>query len=240
MRNEAPDETGSLAHRRNRRRKQAIAGVAGLAVLGAGAYLVTSQVVENSRTETREAAVPAPVNSVERTPTVASSSPSASAVPSTSTVSTPDSVSPSPSPTRSMTDDERIAKARAEARKKGVSVKRPLIPPRAAADEAVTVTAKTTVLNNGSTLRMVSALGDLTGQREHAWAADAGEPVGDARCTQNFHFSNNTVASERPTMLLCWRITEDKSVLAVAVAKQGRPSKQDTVTALAQTWSKLS
>ena len=56
------------------------------------------------------------------------------------------------------------------------------------------------------TLRIVSARGDLTGQRELKWAADAGHLVGTARCTKNFRIGTQPSASVKPTMLLCWRL----------------------------------
>ncbi|WP_328460488.1 hypothetical protein OHA21_29950 [Actinoplanes sp. NBC_00393] len=97
----------------------------------------------------------------------------------------------------------------------------------------------TGTLRDGETLRVVSAKYDLTGQREMLWAADKGHKVGDASCTQRFRFSNDTKPTERPSMLLCWRTSEAKSVVTVAVTKEGRPSEEKTVAALQKEWMKL-
>src|SRR5690348_5422495 len=47
----------------------------------------------------------------------------------------------------------------------------------------VKVTSSGSIAKDKATLKVVTAHTDLTGQRELAWAADAGHPVGDARCT---------------------------------------------------------
>ncbi|GAA0916867.1 hypothetical protein GCM10009557_89070 [Virgisporangium ochraceum] len=88
-------------------------------------------------------------------------------------------------------------------------------------------------------MRVVTARGDLTGQREMAWAADDGHRVGNAWCTQNFQFSPDRPASVRPTMLLCWRISDQRSVYVVTVDPSGKPSENDTVAAIDREWAKL-
>jgi hypothetical protein len=94
---------------------------------------------------------------------------------------------------------------------------------------------------DGATMRVVSAQYDLTGQRELAWAADNGVGVGPyVRCTQNFRFSSDGPVQERPTMLLCWRTSEGKSVIAFAQTRQGRPSRAASVAAIGLQWAKLS
>jgi hypothetical protein len=135
-----------------------------------------------------------------------------------------------------MTTAERIAAARAAAAKDGFPIQRPLA---AAQSGPVTVTNSGSLMRDGATLRIITAKYDLTGQRELAWAADGGEPVGNAHCTQNFHFSNNGTARERPTMLLCWLTSAGKSVVTVAVTKQGRPSTAASVATIDQQWAKL-
>jgi hypothetical protein len=98
---------------------------------------------------------------------------------------------------------------------------------------------ESTVSKNGQTMRVVSARGDLTGQRELTWAADAGHQVGAARCTQNFQFSPDSPAAVRPTMLLCWRTSALKSVYVIDVNPKGRPSEADTTAALTWEWYRL-
>lgn len=241
MRNEVHDNNSVVA-RRIRRRKQAFIGVAGLTVLGAGSFLVTSQVADNAKTETKDAAALAPVAPVDETPSESAppASPSASAVPSPSASAEPPAATPSPTRSHSKTVKERIKAARAAAAANGHPVQRALTPSKAVA-KAGPVTVKTigSLNEDGATMRVISAKYDLTGQREMLWAADDGEPVGNARCTQNFHFSNNAVASERPTMLLCWKTSAKKSVVTVAVTKEGRPAKPASAAAIDKLWRTL-
>jgi hypothetical protein len=88
-------------------------------------------------------------------------------------------------------------------------------------------------------MRIMTAKGDLSGQREMLWAADGGKPVGDARCTQKFHFSANGEAAVRPTMLLCWRTSAARSVVVLSIAKQGRPSQAASVAMIGRQWDSL-
>src|SRR4029453_2428523 len=150
------------------------------------------------------------------------------------------SVSRSATP-KPKTTAQRISDARAAASKAPSQVRRPLPPANGgavAAADAVTVT-NTGSLQDGGTMRVVSAKQDLTGQRELKWAADDGEAVGQARCTQTFVFSSGSPAKERPTMLLCWRPSTERSVITVAVSSSGRPSKATSVATLNTQWAKL-
>ena len=225
--------------RRSRHRKRAAAGLAGLAVLGGAAFLVTQQMTDDD-TVVRDTGALAPLSPTSGDP--ATPAATASAAPSASAAQKPAAVKPtaSPSPSKSLTVEERVAKARAAASKAGYPVQRGLVQTQGDATAAGPVSVRNTgSLQSGGTLRIVSARHDLTGQREQAWAADEGKKVGDARCTQNFHFSNNGTPKERPTMLLCWRTSQGKSVLTVAVVKEGRPDATKTVAALAEEWDKL-
>ncbi len=106
--------------------------------------------------------------------------------------------------------------------------------------------ARVTVVNSGSlsmdkhTMKIVSAHGDLTGQRELAWAADAGHAAGAARCTQNFRFNPQSKAGVRPSMLLCWRTSATKSVYTLAVDITQKPSERASVATLNATWNAMS
>jgi hypothetical protein len=106
--------------------------------------------------------------------------------------------------------------------------------------------ARVTVVNSGSlsmdkhTMKIVSAHGDLTGQRELAWAADAGHAAGAARCTQNFRFNPQSKAGGRPSMLLCWRTSATKSVYTLAVDITQKPSERASVATLNATWNAMS
>jgi hypothetical protein len=109
----------------------------------------------------------------------------------------------------------------------------------AVVDVDVTVSSSGSLPKDHRTLRVVTARSDLTGQRELAWAADAGYAVGKAKCTQNFRFSETSRVGERPTMLLCWRTSAQKSVVVIAVDIDKRPSAQKSVATLNRIWSRL-
>nr|WP_296066519.1 hypothetical protein [uncultured Actinoplanes sp.] len=90
-----------------------------------------------------------------------------------------------------------------------------------------------------ATLRVVSARADLSGQRELAWVADEGEPVGGAHCTQKIQLSNNPKPKVRPSLLICWRTSAERSAYTVAVDLNRTPSKAASVAALDKAWSEL-
>jgi hypothetical protein len=107
------------------------------------------------------------------------------------------------------------------------------------ASPTLTVTNSGSMAKDHHTLRVVSAPTDLSGQRELAWAADSGHPVGAARCTQNFRIGASAAPRVRPTMLLCWRTSPDRSVYTIAVDVDHPPSERASVTTINEVWSKL-
>jgi hypothetical protein len=222
------------AARRSRRRKQAVVGAAGLAaLLGGGAFLFAE--THDAATMAREAGSPAPAVTSPTTPTTAPS-------PRASTKArrpTADRQGTSPSPSKSKSAAERVAEARAAAAKNGIRVERPLTPHALPGATGPVTETNTGSLASGGTMRVTSARYDLTGQRELLWAADGGTAVGEARCTQNFHFTNAKKPRIRPTMLMCWRTSPAKSVITIAVVKQGRPSTATSVEALDAEWARL-
>jgi hypothetical protein len=153
-------------------------------------------------------------------------------------------VSRTPSPSasaRTKTAAERVAAAHSAAAEDGVEVQRPLPAATAAgALEDLTVTDSGSLREDRGTLRVVSAHGDLTGYKELAWVADDGDAVGFARCSQTFRFAGNAKPARKPNLLVCWRTSAAKSVYTVMVDLDGRPSKQDSVAALAKRWSAMS
>jgi hypothetical protein len=167
-------------------------------------------------------------------------------VPGSSTSASPDTTpqdagtkTPAAKNSKSMTVEEEIEAARDAAAKAGYPLRRPLVAkPKAQANGPVSVTNEGS-LKKGASLRTVSARYDLTGQRELLWAAGKPEKVGQAECTQKFRFSNDSGPKERPTMLLCWRTSDAKSVLTVAVTREGRPSAKKTVAALEKKWKAM-
>jgi hypothetical protein len=224
------------AARRSRRRKQAVVGVAGVAaVLGGGAFFVTQAMTAKQAIAPEVASAPlAPQDPASDSPSTAPAVAPSSAKPR-GPAGSRHSASPAPSPSRTKTAAERIAEARAAAAKAGYPIERPLV---TQGGGPVTVT-NTGSLQSGGTMRVISARYDVTGQREMLWAADDGRAAGNARCTQNFHFSNNKTARVRPTMLMCWRTSAAKSVVTIAVVPKGRPSSAASVAAIDAQWAKL-
>jgi len=226
-------------HDRNRRRKQVLLGVAGLAaVLGAGAYVITAQVLDHrDATTTGDTGALAPmITPASATPSVdLSSAPPATASASASVSAAPPSATPSPS--RSSSVDEQIRKAREKAAKDGYPLQRALTAgPHA---ESGPVSERSEPRPGGGSLRVITAKFDLSGQRELLWAADRGKAVGDSHCTQNFRFSNNTKPAIRPNLLLCWRTSADRSVATVLVDQKGKPSAAESVQIINREWAKL-
>lgn len=105
--------------------------------------------------------------------------------------------------------------------------------------DRVVVESSGSVSKDRRTMKVVSARTDLTGQRELAWIADAGEVVGTARCTRKFRIGAKTEPTERPTMLLCWRTSATRSAYTLAVDIDKRPSETVSVEALNKAWEKL-
>lgn len=101
----------------------------------------------------------------------------------------------------------------------------------------VTVTSRRT---GGQTLRVVSGRGDLTGYRELAWVADRGRrEAHGTRCSQTIRLSPQEAPKRHPTLLVCWRINEQRSAYTVMVDVGQRPSAKVSVTALDAAWRRL-
>lgn len=107
--------------------------------------------------------------------------------------------------------------------------------------DGIPVTIKETgnVQENRRSMRVVSAKGDLTGQRELAWPADKGTTVGSANCTQNFQFNAKSSPGIRPTLLICWRTSPEKSVYTVAVDVANKPDPKASVAEIDKAWNAL-
>jgi hypothetical protein len=227
-----------MAARRSRRRRKAAVGAAGLAaLLGGGAYLVTDLITDKPETIASESGVVAPLArpSMSPSPSVSRSRPG-----STRAGAGASSKTASPSTSAGSKSAVQAAKdARTYGNKHRVPQTRPLpLPSKTVAPSGVTVT------NSGApgartTLRVISARGDLTGQRELAWVADEGTAVGNARCTQTFRFSDNGAPSRKPTMLICWRTSAARSVITLMVNLDGHPSKAASSAALNKRWAEL-
>jgi hypothetical protein len=63
--------------------------------------------------------------------------------------------------------------------------------------------------------------------------------VGNVNCTQKIRLSANVKPKERPTLLICWRTSAQKSVYTVAVKRDGQPSQAKSVAAIDKEWARL-
>ncbi|GIF17762.1 hypothetical protein BJ973_009273 [Actinoplanes tereljensis] len=234
-------ESSAVNRRKVQRRKQLAVGVVGLgAVLGAGAYVVTAQIIDHrNSTVTTDAAGPTVTSTgeadafVPETPSP-SASPAASAVVATKSA-VKHSISPAASASMPMLPADEIRAAREAAERAGAPVQPALT---AAGEEPSLVTEREERLPNG-TLRIITARFDLTGHRELLWAANGGRPVGDAECTQDLHFSENAKPARQPNLLLCWRTSATKSVATILVDHGGHPSTATSVKVIDREWASL-
>lgn len=243
------DDRSGQNPRPPRRNRLAVISAATAVVLGGGAYLFTSQMGDrDGGTVTGDAGALAPAATPPTVPPLPP--PAAPGAPSSAG---PSSIGPSSAGSRSASKRARatqttraadpaevrkqIDKARQKAAADGIPLQRPLAAAAAPAHDADSYTEQSRSLIGGGTMRIMSARYDLSGQREMLWAADRGHQVGDARCTNNFHFSATGVASVRPTMLLCWHTSDDRSVVVLTVSKN--PSMADSAGVIDKRWKEL-
>ncbi|WP_433791306.1 hypothetical protein [Actinoplanes sp. CA-252034] len=225
--------------RPRRSRLRTVAGVAGLAVvLGGGAFAITSALTGEDEVDPRDVtAIDRPAEAPRASESASGAAPMSAGV----TGGAAEAVNPpGAEPTKSASTEQQIKETREKAAKDGFPVRRARTPgPDAATPVGEVTETREGPLKDGSNFRIVSARYDLTGQRELLWLGDDGRKVGDARCTQNFRFSNNTAAKERPTMMVCWRTSAGKSVVVVAVTPKGRPDAEGTVAKVDGQWAAM-
>lgn len=205
--------------------RKTVLGVAGLAVLGAGAILAVS--LDDRDDDQRYKAI--------SEPSASASAPGPTASPTGTAAA--DNV-PVRASERPPTDQERIASAKANA-KNSVKIQHPreqMVPPIDPSQLTVTESGSR---QQGRTLRVVSARADLSGQNELGWVADKGRRVGPALCSQRVQFANQSQPSTKPTLLICWRTSATKSVYTVMVDMKGKPSRPASVAAIAKEWRRL-
>jgi hypothetical protein len=220
------------------RRRRVVAGTAGAAlVLGGTSYLVTGALLDRQEV-TREPAAIAPITVSTQLTSLSASAAASSPTASPATPSEPASTTSAATGTAAPTTTTAAVRRREE----GAKVQR-----ESDQEGAVTmavlpeepVTTATEILSDGATVHIMSAREDLTDKGQHAWAADRGDAVGDARCTDRFKF-NNTDAEVKKTMVMCWRNSARRSVVAVAFAQtDSRPSAAETAKVVARYWAKL-
>ncbi|MEU4424075.1 hypothetical protein AB0F81_25890 [Actinoplanes sp. NPDC024001] len=204
-----------------------MAAVTGLALLlGVGAC------GGESSTESQAAPSPGSAASPAASAAVSPSGESVAASPSPRPSKTPPSLTPS--------EKERVAKVRESAVLGKVEIKRGLQPRPEAPVDDLQIANSGNIKKDRNTMRVVSARGDLTGQRELAWVDGMGEPAGNKiLCSQRIRLQNNTKAGVRKNLLLCWRLSKEKSVYTVAVDLDGNPSRRKSVNAILKRWKAM-
>jgi hypothetical protein len=220
--NDGPHGGSEPAAARRTRRSQVIIGVTALAAVGLATQLVGGG---EDRQELQEAK-PIQATAPEVT---------GHTVPKAETDGKPESNTQQP-----RTKEERIRAVREAAKKHTTKVNYPLAPPvsgHVVADADLTLKVTKT---GGELLKLYSARQDLTGQKELAWVTDEQQKAGGDGCTDKVRFSTSTPAKARPTLLICWKLSPDKSVYTVAVAPAGKPSAKRSLAALDKEWSRLS
>jgi hypothetical protein len=203
--------------------------VAGIAVLGGGAYAITGQLTDND-SATTDTALPAATPSV-----VVSSSP-----PAEPKKAEPEPSSPLAGPTINLGKEamERLAAAK-EAGEDDIKAQRALPPSGPLVTGPVEVKEEGSIRETGKMLRVVSAQQDLTGYQELAWVAGEGERFGSSTCTQKIKMSNEAEARPRPTLLICWRVSPNQSVYTLMVDVKKKPSKQESVAKIDEVWARM-
>jgi hypothetical protein len=219
--------------RHHRRRRRLLVGVVALAVvLGGSAYAVTAALTGTDQIAPDTGALAPIAPEPSEPPSVAPSrTATKSVVKPTRTVSLTPSVEHTTRPRPHVTSA--TARAGTQARPPAPRGNVEAIPA-----EDITVTNTGSLRRPEGTMRLVTARGDMAGQRELAWVADDGEKYGDVRCSQTFNFSQDTAPTAKPTMLICWRTSAEKSVYTVAVQLTG-PDPARSVALITKEWARL-
>jgi hypothetical protein len=234
----------SEEHRARKRRRIAGLATGAAAVVAVGTFAAAIWFGDRDGDVVGEPGALAPMVSAEASgpampsaPASTSAAPSVGIGPATKAAqrqsSTPSPVpSLMPPPGGAMTDDQ-IASAQISQLlqpkpvRSGVGV--------AASGERVTI--RNEVTPDGANVRVVSARYDVTGSWKLLWAGDDGHFVDGARCTRNVRAEGQLVAQVRPGMLLCWRTSAGKSVVAVATGAS--PQESFTAAVVAREWANL-
>ncbi|BBH63800.1 hypothetical protein ACTI_04850 [Actinoplanes sp. OR16] len=153
-----------------------------------------------------------------------------------------DPTSPAPSKTVALTADEkkRVEAARENGKKNSTEITHPLTAAAQSPDAPVNAKTYGSARKEGREIHVYSARRDLTGYRELRWVAAAGKKVGNANCTQTFKLANDKTPKVKPNLLICWRMSADRSVYTVSVDLDGKPSKKQSARMIDAEWRKLS
>jgi hypothetical protein len=228
----------STRQRRRRRRKIGTAAAGVALALGAGAYAMTTWAMGRESTVSGIAPIvttePTPPATPEVAPAEGPPEPASAPPPATMSAQRHSS-RPSPVPSPSGRTDDELAAAQVSE----LLEPRPAEPGVAVAADAATVRNERTP--DGTQVRVVSAHYDLTGRWRLLRAADGGQMIGGTRCTQNFKIDGEQAQRQnRPGLLLCWRTTTGKSVVAVATnSVTGHPTIAASVAVVDREWASL-
>lgn len=208
----------------------AVGGTAVAAALGVGAFLITDHLTRNGSSTTDVAAL-APAATSASAPSSSTGRPS----PAGSSAGAPSASASLPPVSDAVR--KQIMHAREQGAKHGVKVTRPL------REQAVTapVDLRRTTVGTFKTgiVRLVTARSDLTGQQELGWVAGGVSDHGNDHCSQTFRLFNSPAPEKKPTLLLCWRTSPAKSVVAALVDPKGKPSIARALKAVDDKWKSM-
>jgi hypothetical protein len=224
------------------RRKRILIGSAGAAVvLAGGAAFAAAQMGSSDSESLKEPPVAAPVVTTAETPAV-SLSESASAVALSSASASASAGAATPAPASTTTPAAASVKKDEAAAEDGVSAQRAPGADSAAKGAAAkgAVERRTEALGSG-TVQVESARHDLSKEGLALLAAGKGESAGGGvECTSKVRFAAGADAAEKPNLLLCWRTSDSRSVVTMAVAPKGKPSTAESAEIISKEWAKLS
>lgn len=215
-------------------------GVTALAaLLGAGAYIITDHVTQNRAEPAEVGALAVPdASAMPETVAASGSAGASSAAPQPSGSASAGASASASAEVISPEVLKSIEAAREQMRKEGVEIQRPVVPKATTTAADIQMTTKGS-LKEGGIVRMITARGDLTGQRELAYVAGGVAKHRNVPCTQTFKFSTNPAPAKRANLLMCWRTSAKKSVIAMVVDPKGHPSRDKAVDAIAEKWRSM-
>lgn len=220
-----------------RRAGIAIGAAAVAALVAGGSYVVAANLADDRDATSQVAAVASPdAPAASGGPATAGSAGPASTAPQATEA--PSSSPPSSAPPIAPDVQEKIEQAREKMRKDGVEVKRPVIPQVTQTADNIEVTTEGS-LKEGGIVRIMAAREDLTGQRELAYVAGGVQEFRGVPCSQTFQFSTNPQPAKKDNLLMCWRTTPQKSVVAIVVDPKGRPSRDKAIDELEKKWRSM-
>ncbi|AEV87585.1 Neuronal acetylcholine receptor subunit alpha-4 [Actinoplanes sp. SE50] len=223
-------EAATAPHRRGLQRRQTAIGIAGAIAVLVGSGFIVTQLMDARQDTLPEPAALAPLTTAA-TPGMEGTG--VSAVPGNlrapRTTHPAEAAKRAPSPTPMSLPEEPGASA-------------PYAPSSMAVaqqGQQAPVIRRVETVHNG-TVRISTARADLTGRGDLQLAADTGFAAGDGiRCTNRVRFSPDEPATTREYLLLCWRTSDRRSVITMAVAAHGAPTPADSAKIIIREWDSL-